>query len=860
MPYEITTHREQKPRSGVAFGGLGCGWFELRQDGTFANWNIFNNRPLGCAKPFPLNPETVLFFLIRYHEEGKNPRLVLLQIESSHNAAGISSEFQYIFPWLNGVDRIRYSATFPFVKLDFSERDLPLEISLEAWSPFIPRDIKNSSLPVAFFDFSIRSTSDKPADVSILATFRNVVAYDVEARHYTSRVVEGQGYRAFESGVEHVSPLHPTYGTMGVASMDTDSHYYLGWEHVHPYYERILQERVLPDHDDTAGRNKIDSQTGKALCLDRCFSTIGRTVRLDESKREFTHSFSVAWHFPNNYAKLPGEKDGGPAGYLEDINFPGNTESGPEQPSGSQVVERHIEGHYYSNCLDSSSAVMAYAVENRASLLAETRRFHDAFYSSTIELEVLDQINSQLNTFRTSSWLTRAGDFGIIEGLTPTKKFAGLATTDVAMYGAVATASLFPELDRAVTRAHARLQNEDGSVVHSIDLNFRQKNLREASGKRIDMPAQFAYMALRAYFWSGDREYLEEIWPSVQRALHYVLRERDANGDLLPDITGVMCSYDNFPMYGVAPYIATQWLAAVSSAAEAAAILGDAEAEKCWRDVLTKGAARMEETTWNGSYYRLYSDLDGPHGDQDEGVLTDQLLGEWAVHLVDLPNLLPQDHVQSALQQIMKFNFHASQGLRNCQWPGDGFLHPVAEDCWVDQANTCWSGVELAFASFLIYEGMVEEGLRIIRQVDARYRRWGIYWDHKEFGGHYFRPMSAWSIVPALLGHKVRDGVITFQPRLPRSELRMLFTTAHGYGHYVRGKGEIRLEILSGELRARELRFALDASIPLPVHLRINGQLPQDLIQTRQGPLLRVTPSKEFRLAAGDVLTISPNA
>ena len=858
MAFEITMQRDQKPRSGVALGGLGCGWFELRQDGTFANWNIFNNRPLGRGLPFPLDPQTVLFFLIRYCEVGGNPRLVALQIEGSHNSAGISRhEFQYIFPWLSGVDTIRYSATVPFVKLDFSERDLSLEISLEAWSPLIPRDAKNSSLPAAFFNFSIKSTSNKPADVSILASMRNAVAYDVKKRHYVSRIVDGKGYRAVEMSAAHVDPRHISYGTMGIASLAEDSHYYTGWEHLHPYYERVLRETNLPDFDDTPGRNLTDAKTSEISCLERCFSTIGRTVRLDEKQRGFSHSFVATWCFPNNYAKLPGEKDDGPAGYLEDVDFPGSEAGKISSPDEPKVLPRHIEGHYYSNWFDSSSAVAAYAVENRESLLKESRRFHDAYYASTVDVAVLDQINSQLNTFRTSTWLTRAGDFGIIEGVSPTHRFAGLATTDVAMYGAVATAALFPELDRAVIRAHARMQNDNGSVAHSIDFNFRQKDPREASGKRIDMPSQFAYMALRAYFWSGDLAYLKEIWPSVQRTLEYILRERDANGDLLPDITGVMCSYDNFAMYGVAPYIASQWLAGVSAAAEAARILGDSKSEQRWREVLKKGAEKMESATWNGSYYRLYSDLGGPHGGQDEGVLTDQLIGQWAAHLVDLPGLLPREHVHSALRAILKYNFHPEQGLRNCQWPGDGFLHPVDAHCWVDQANTCWTGVELAFASFLIYEGLVEEGLMIVRQIDARYRRWGIYWDHQEFGGHYFRPMSAWAIIPALLGHKVRDGVATFAPRWPQRNARLFFTTAHGYGHYVRENKEIRLEMISGELRATELRFAYDEGDHPPFTIQMNGKEWDLVTPTYHDELLHLVARHEFRLKAGDKLSLT---
>lgn len=851
MAYTVTTHRDQKPRSGVALGGLGCGWFELRQDGTFQNWNIFNNRPLGRGRPFPFHAHSVLFFLIRCQIQGCDPRLVLLQIEESHNAASLEKhEFQYIFPWLSGVDTIRMKATFPFVEMDFEERDLPLKVALRAWSPFIPRDAKHSSLPAAFFDFTLTSRSTKPVDVQLLASFRNCVGYDVKARHYTSRAYRGKGYVGFEHGAAHLPGGHPSAGTMGLASLHPDSHFYLGWEHPHPYYERLLREPVLPDFDDTPNRNKT-APDGTPSCLERCWSTLGRAVRLKKKGEVLEHSFAAVWHFPNNLARIEGDKDLA-AGYLEDADFPGSA----ADAASAGAEERHNEGHYYSNFFGDSSEVAAYASANRGLLLAQTEAFHEAFYASTADTWLLDQINSNLNTFRTSSWFTKAGDFGILEGLSPTSSFAGLSTTDVAMYGAVATSALFPELDRNVFRAHRRLQKENGIVAHSITQNFRRTNERERSGKRIDMPAQYAAMTLRAASWSRDHAYLKDMWPSVKAALDYVLRERDANGDCLPDMEGIMCSYDNFPMFGVAPYVASQWLAGVAAAVEAARVLGDAEAEDRYRRVLEQGRARLEATCWNGNYYRLYSDLEGKTGRQDEGCLADQILGQWATHLANLPGLLDPARVRRALKSVLKMNYKPDQGLRNCQWPGDVFLHDVEEDCWVDQANTCWTGVELAFASFLIYEGLVDEGLMVAKNVDDRYRRWGIYWDHQEFGGHYFRPMSAWAIIHALAGQRMGHGVLSFDPRLKGKKLKLFFTTADGYGHLVSGRGFAELRILSGEVAERDIRVRATAKAgPLP-RVLLQGRTLRGAAMRMEGGFACATLPAEAKLKAGATLRI----
>ncbi len=271
----------------------------------------------------------------------------------------------------------------------------------------------------------------------------------------------------------------------------------------------------------------------------------------------------------------------------------------------------------------------------------------------------------------------------------------------------------------------------------------------------------------------------------MKRAVEYVLRERDLDGDALPDMEGIMSSYDNFPMYGASAFIASQWLAALAAVAEGARAVGDGAAASRYAKLLEKAKARAGDRLWNGRYFRLWNDEGGRHGGKDEGCLTDQLVGLWAARLVGFDSLLPADQVRAALKAVLEASYRAGFGLRNCSWPGDGAWHDVPADIWVDQANTCWSGVELAFASFLVYEGLVDEGLAVLKTVDDRYRRAGRYFDHQEFGGHYFRPMAAWAMLHALLGLSIRDGHLSFAPRLPGDQ-RLLFSYGGGTATYER--------------------------------------------------------------------------
>jgi hypothetical protein len=273
-----------------------------------------------------------------------------------------------------------------------------------------------------------------------------------------------------------------------------------------------------------------------------------------------------------------------------------------------------------------------------------------------------------------------------------------------------------------------------------------------------------------------------------------------------------MCTYDNFAMFGTASYVSSLWLGALRAGVEAAGVLGDAEAAEHYSAVLCKASAAFEDKLWNGSYYRLSNDAGGKRGDLDEGCLTDQAIGQWACDLAGLGDVVERPRLQEALRTICRIA-RQPWGLVNCRWPDDGFLHPVPITCWHDQANTCWSGVELAFASFLIYEGMYRQGLGVIENVDARYRKAGMYFDHIEFGGHYYRPMSAWAIINALLGLTINGGAFGFDPHVPGDDVRLFFSFGGGTAHYERRVTQtaekIALRVRTGTLRARSLEFAL---------------------------------------------------
>lgn len=805
MPIIDSMKAADRPRGGMALGGIGTGCFELQKDGTFHKWTIANNLPQFGGRRMEqrgFDPQSFLFFIVRWQEVGCLPRLKLLQIESSSQAEIASMESMiYMYPWMSGVARIDYEASFPFTRLKFSDPEMPFIVEMEAWSSFIPHDVKNSALPLAAFDFRVISKTAKPVDVMLLASLRNLVGFDVEEKIWATSVEKNENVVTLQMTAE-MDESHPSFGTIALASLSADSTYHAGWEHIHPYYEKLVRLSAFEDIDDTDGRNW--APTGKPRrAMARCWSSVARSQKLKGKGAAFNHSFVVAWNFPNHYS------------HPRSLKTPLNV------------------GHYYSNFFADAAAVVSHFIIGRRSLEARTRGFHDDFYASTLPGFLLDQINSHLNTLVTSTWLSKAGDFAVLEGTShhgsDVGGMGGIASIDVALYGAVLPAALFPQLDQTTWRMHALMQQPNGAINHTLH-NFGMKEPAEPEGglyDRVDLPADLVLLVLRNYFWTGDLEYLREMWPAVKKALEYVLANRDQNGDLLPDMQGIMCSYDNFPMYGLAAYVGTMFLAGVALAAEAAKAVGDDAAAQRYAGIRASATAAIEDKLWNGQYYRLCNDEGGINGGLDEGCLVDQLIGQWPLRQVGLGSLLDPRHVRTALKSILRMN-STDWGLRNCAWPGDNWLHDFPDNIWVDHGNTVWTGVELTFASLLIHEGLIREGLAIVRNVDSRYRKSGLYFDHQECGGHYLRPMVAWDLLNALLGLSIRAGRFEFVPKLKDKQFKIIFAFAGGWAFYhqeTRGKARrVTIEVRSGELVCDELDFVMQTGRKAKVAVTINGK------------------------------------
>ena len=273
----------------------------------------------------------------------------------------------------------------------------------------------------------------------------------------------------------------------------------------------------------------------------------------------------------------------------------------------------------------------------------------------------------------------------------------------------------------------------------------------------------------REWLLSRDDDFLRRLWPMAKLALNYTIATWDTDSDGIPE--GKQHTTYDIEFYGKNPLTASMFLLALRCAEEISRYLKEELDAERYRELFEIGSRNTDELLFNGEYYeQQIEDVDSFRYQHGKGCLADQFLGQFLAHVFGLGYLLPQEHVRSAVEAIYRHNFvrefrdHSNaqrtfalndeQGLVLCTWPRGG--RPRLPFVYSDEA---WTGVEYEVAALLIYEGMVEEGIEVVRAVRNRYDGYKRNpWDEVECGHHYIRSMSSWALLLALSGFSIDHG------------------------------------------------------------------------------------------------------
>lgn len=141
----------------VAFplGGLGAGMICMDGIGSISHVSVQN-------KPDIFN-EPYAYAAIRVKGVKNSAKLLQGQVPYSRIFGGEykgrgDDKHPYGLPRFTGAE---FLPRFPFATLKLEDKDIPLDVEVTGWSPFIPGDEDNSSLPVAIFEYHFKNNTDR---------------------------------------------------------------------------------------------------------------------------------------------------------------------------------------------------------------------------------------------------------------------------------------------------------------------------------------------------------------------------------------------------------------------------------------------------------------------------------------------------------------------------------------------------------------------------------------------------------------------------------------------------------------------------------------------------------------------------
>jgi len=832
----------------VAFplGGIGTGTISLGGRGNLRDWEIFNRPGKGVNLPFT-------FFALYFEQGGKKLVRVLEGPLEPPFTTGFGFRREDV-PGLPRMEKARFKGQYPFAAVELSDKEVPLAITLEAFNPFIPLQPEDSGIPAVVVRFKVRNMSGSPARITIAGSILNPVGYDGEGQvgglgnekfgQNVNEIRKTASLRGLAMSSNKVKPGSAAFGTMSLATPWNDitylTHWVRGdwWDDLQIFWDDFAADGRLKDLAEVSPSPDKQSDVG----------TLGLVATIGPGE-EVTLPFILSWNFPNvlNYFDVVPEQRG-----------------------------RIFKNHYAERFKDSWEAA-EYLQANLDRLERESRRFHDAFFASTLPPYVLDAVSSQAAIIRTATclWLEGGKFFGF-EGCGDQTGCCPLNCAHVWNYEQ-SLAFLFPSLERSM-RETDFLNNvkPDGAMMFRTSLPLGSGvfwNFKPAADGQMGRIISL----YRDWQISGDTGWLKKIWPQAKKAMEYAWKSWDLNKDGLME--GEQHNTYDIEFYGPNSMMGAFYLGALKAAWEMAVAMADWPAALAFRDLYEKGRRSYDAILWNGEYYvQKYEQVMEKKYQYGEGCLSDQLLGQWLGMVSGLGRYLPQERVRSALGAIYKHNFMTDfrnfsnaqrtyalgdeKGLLLCSWPRGG--RPPLPFVYSDEV---WTGIEYQVASHLIYEGLVEEGLSVVRAVRDRYDgRRRNPWDEVECGHHYARAMSSWGVLLALggvsySGPEMRMG---FDPKVGADDFRTVWTAGSGWGSYAQkiigGKtAELKIEAAAGELTLKEFSFTVPPAMQTAKVKSLKGTLgnaPTKPAFKREGAVVRILWLKPVVIKPGDALAL----
>jgi uncharacterized protein (DUF608 family) len=801
---QAPTHPFNSPYTGpylqrIAFpiGGIGAGMFCLEGTGAISHLSIRHAPDVDYEPPF--------FAALSVKGDPKAARVLEGPVPDRKKfgtpQAGLGDGGH---TW--GLARFRqvsFAAHFPFAEVNLKDKDLPAAVTITGWSPFIPTDPDNSSLPMGALEYRITNTSASRHEyvfsfnTPVLGDFSQVQPMDKGfiLTQDSAAAPEKKGNLAFFTD----DP-----------ATQVDNCWFRGgwWDPLTMAWQHIQNCEIHPNPPQP-------NSTGASLA-------VPFTLRPGQSK---TIRLMIAWYVPDSHLRV-GQDVSNPA----DSTVPNTATSTYYKP-------------WYSGRFTTIHDVTDYWQTHYDTLRHNTELFKKAFYRSTLPPEVTEAIAANLSILKSPTVLRQTdGRFWGWEGCEDQQGSCAGSCTHVWNY-AQAVSHLFPSLERSLRQTEFfEDQNTAGHQQFRAALPIRPlaHNFYAASDGQLGGIMK----VYRDWRISGDSAWIRHLYPRIKQSLDYCIATWD------PRHTGTLeephhNTYD-IEFWGADPMTTGFYLGALESFTTIGKYLG--EDVTAYQQLFEKGKHTMETQLYNGDYFiqkiqwtglnaadpvvasqhsygGSYSaeaaellKKEGPKYQYGKGCLSDGVLGDWMARVCGLDEPIDQEKVTNHLEAVYRYNekkdlsdysnpqrpgyaLGDEGGLLLCTWPkGDKLSLPFV------YSNEVWTGIEYEVASHLIFEGKVAEGLDIVRTCRKRYDgRVRNPFDEYECGHWYARAMSSYALIEALTGVRYDAVTHTLYVDSKVGDFTSFLSTASGFGNVVYHNGRATLQVVYGKIPVKKV-------------------------------------------------------
>jgi len=818
-PFDGTYEGAQLDRLSFPVGGMGAGMFCVDGTGSLSHFSIQNRADVWNA------PVAFAAISVKQENDGNIARVLegpvpawkpFFPWERRHRHSGMGAGINTF--GLPRFDSAKFTARFPFAGIELTDPAVPLECSIEAWSPFIPGNADDSGLPAGALEYKFKNAGQEPIEAVWSFHMRNFLARPALNMPVT-KVEESQKTTGMPGGfVLRQDELPEDISVKTDLAVWTDSPgakvnlalFRGGWfDPLTMIWKSIANGELVEHPAITEGKPSPGGSIYVPLSL---APGEEKTVRL-----------TLAWRSPVSAL---------------------NTHTRPhEHPKPARAEDNYRP--WYATRFPSIESIVEYWNTNRARLKERSEVFRDCFYDSTLPPEVIDAVSANLSILKSPTvmrqfdgrlwgWEGCQDDWGSCDG----------SCTHVWNY-AQSIPHLFPAMERTLRETEFLVsQDEKGHQnfrswmpIAPCDHNFHAAADGQLGG---------LMKLYRDWRISGDTEWLRKLWPAAKQSLAYCIETWD------PDHQGVLVephhnTYD-IEFWGPDGMCTSFYLAALTAAIGMGQALG--EDVSFYEKLLAAGAAYTNRELFNGEYYeqkvqwtglrakdpveackvginmdyspeaQVILKEEGPKYQYGTGCLSDGVLGEfmaWSAGLA--PSLEPRRidshllavHHHNLVHDLAKtpnpqrpaYGFNHEAGLLLCSWPRGGRLSlpfPYSEEVW--------TGIEYQVAAHLMSFGHVHEALDIVRACRSRYDgRVRNPFNEIECGHWYARAMASYALLQGITGarYDAVDKTLHLEPQV-QGDFRGFLATETGFGTVGIKDGRPFLEVRHGDIDVKNIR------------------------------------------------------